>query len=103
MKQGDSRSAQLSVLAPGLPQNEVYMSTQPQNEVYENILPQIEVFQIVLPQPEMNNTDLSQNGVFKIETVNNQLSNKIITIMDYLLNLAVTCCKKVTSKTHMGW
>jgi hypothetical protein len=118
----NSSSAQLGVLAPGLPQNEVYistqpqnevymftqpqnevyMSTQPQNEVYENILPQIEVFQIVLPQPEMNNTDLSQNGVFKIATVNNQLSNKIITIMDYLLNLAVTCCKKLTSNLVNG-
>ena len=62
------------------------LSTQPQNEVYENFLHQIEVFQIVLLQPEMNNTDLSQNGVFKIATVNYQLSNKIITIVDYLLN-----------------
>ena len=98
----NSSSAQLGVLAPGLPQNEVYISTQPQNEVYENILPQIEVFQIVLPQPEMNNTDLSQNGVFKIATINNQLFNKIIIIMDYLLNLAVTCCKKLTSNLVNG-
>jgi len=40
----NSSSAQLGVLAPVLPQNEVYMFTQPQNEVYLSPQPQNEVY-----------------------------------------------------------
>ena len=46
----NSSSAQLGVLAPVLPQNEVYRITLPQNEVYKIALPQYEVSKIVLPQ-----------------------------------------------------
>src|SRR6202051_632234 len=45
----NSSSAQLGVLAPVLPQNEVYRIALPQNEVYEFVLPQSRVFKIVLP------------------------------------------------------
>jgi hypothetical protein len=93
----NSSSAQLGILAPGLPQNEVYIelpslimryikpprlimrymftqphnevykTTLPHNEVYEIVLPQIEVVSNYLPQPEMNNTDLSQMGCSKLQ------------------------------------
>jgi hypothetical protein len=87
----DSSSAQLGVLAPGLPQNvvymftqpnevymftqpnvvymfiqpnEVYMSTQPSNEVYMLTQPQNEVSRIVLPQHEVYIFTQPQNEVF---------------------------------------
>src|SRR5882762_7529889 len=46
----NSISAQLGVLAPVLPQNEVYRITLPQNEVYKIALPQHEVYKVPLPQ-----------------------------------------------------
>src|SRR6202050_4668074 len=73
----NSSSAQLGVLAPVLPQN----------EVFETVLPQKEVFKIVIPQNEVDRSVLPQNGVLII--ANCQLSNKVKTIMDYLLNVAV--------------
>jgi hypothetical protein len=73
----NSSSAKLGVLAPVLPQN----------EVFETVLPQKEVFKIVIPQNEVDRSVLPQNGVLII--ANCQLSNKVKTIMDYLLNVAV--------------
>src|ERR1700689_3444920 len=55
----NSSSVQLGVLAPVLPQNEVYRSVLPQTEVYKTVLP--------------------QNGVFKVVAVNSQLSNRVKT------------------------
>src|ERR1700723_3278015 len=75
----NSSSVQLGVLAPVLPQNEVFRIVLPQNGVFRSrtILPQNEVFKIALPQ----------NGVTII--VNYPLSSKVKTVMDYLLNVAV--------------
>src|SRR6202142_4046535 len=75
----NSSSVQLGVLAPVLPQNEVFRIGLPQNGVFRSrtILPQNEVFKIALPQ----------NGVTII--VNYPLSSKVKTVMDYLLNVAV--------------
>jgi hypothetical protein len=77
----------LGVLAPVLPQNEVYRIALPQNEVFETVLPQKEVFKIVIPQNEVDRSVLPQNGVLIIAIC--QLSNKVKTVMDYLLNVAV--------------
>ena len=68
----NSSSAQLGVLAPGLPQNEVY--------------------RIVLPQ----------NGVFKIVAVNCQLSNRMKPIINFVLNLGVKSFKFLTSTLMHG-
>ena len=84
-------SDSLGVLAPVLPQSEVFRSQNvilPQNEVYKIvvlpqgevirsqnvILPQNDVFQIVPPQNGVNISVLPQNGVCKIDC---QLSNKL--------------------------
>ena len=56
----NSSSTQLGILAPVLPQNEVYRSTPFHNEVYKTILPQNEVFKIVLPQNGVYRTVLPQ-------------------------------------------
>src|ERR1700683_4814639 len=64
----NSSSVQLDILAPVLPQNEVFGS--------------------VLPKTEVNTTVLSQNGVFQI-TVNCQLSKRVKTIIISVLNLGV--------------
>ena len=111
----NSSSAQLGILAPGLPQNEVFRTTLPQNEVFRIILPQNEVFgfvltpsgvfnltlngvfktvppqnevlKFVLPHTEVNRTVLPQNGVFKFVAINCQLSNIVKTIIKSVLNL----------------
>ena len=68
----NSSSAQLGVLAPVMPQNEVFRS--------------------VLPQ----------NGVFKIVAVNCQLSNRVKTIINFVLNLGVKSFKILTSTLMHG-
>ena len=88
----NSSSAQLGVLAPVLPQNEVYRIVLPQNEVYRIVLPQNEVFKSVLPQ----------NGVFKIVAVNCQLSNRVKTIINFVFNLGVKSFKILTSTLMHG-
>jgi hypothetical protein len=60
----DGSSAQLGVLAPVLPQNEVFTIAPPQNGVFRTILPQNEVFKIAQPQNEVYRTVLPQNEVF---------------------------------------
>src|ERR1700691_5899678 len=95
----NSSSAQLGVLAPVLPQNEVYRIVLPQNEVYRIALPQNEVYRFVLPQNgvfkndlpqvEVNRTVLFQSVMFKIDAVNCQLSDRVKTIINFTLNLGV--------------
>ena len=106
----NSSSAQLGVLAPVLPQNEVYnialpqhevyMSTQPQHEVYLSIQPQHEVSKIVLSQNKaltlsevlnltlsgVHNFFLTANGVFEAVTANCQLFNNVKTIVKTVTN-----------------
>ena len=79
----NSSSVQLGVLAPVLPQNEVYRSVLPQTEVYKTVLP--------------------QNGVFKIVAVNCQLSNRVKTTINFVLNLGDKSFNILTSTlTHGG-
>src|SRR5882762_5089620 len=78
----NSSSAQLGVLAPVLPQNEVYRIILPQNEVFRSVLP--------------------QNGVFKIVAVNCQLSNRMKPIINFVLNLGVKSFKILTSTLMHG-
>ena len=94
----NSSSDSLGVLAPVLPQSEVFRS---QNV----ILPQNEVFQIVPPQNGVNISVLHQNGVCKIDC---QLSNKFKAIIDFVLNLGVKSFKILTSTLinggeKLGW
>src|SRR6202451_881130 len=58
-------SAQLGILAPVLPQNEVFITNPPQNEVYRTTLPQNEVYKTTLPQNEVFKIVLPQNGVYR--------------------------------------
>ena len=88
----------LGVLAPVLTQNEVYMSFLPQNEVYMSILPQIGMF-----QTEVNITVLPKNEVFQIVTVNFQLSGRVKTIINFVINFGVQIFKMLPSTlVHCG-
>src|SRR5882672_3882407 len=69
----DSISTQLGVLAPVLPQNEVYRIAPPQNEVYKIAPPQNEVYEIVLPQNEVYKIVQPQNEVYKIAPPQNEV------------------------------
>src|SRR6202044_3089172 len=57
----NSSFAQLSVLAPVLPHNEVYRTTLHHNEVYKTTLPHIEVSITTMPQNEVYKILLAQN------------------------------------------
>src|SRR5882762_8246053 len=73
----------LDVLAPVSTQNEVYMSFLPQNEVYMSFLPKNEVFQIV--------------------AVNFQLSSRVKTIINFVINFGVQRFKMLPSTlVHCG-
>ena len=75
----NSSTAQLGVLAPVLPQNEVYKTVLPQNGVFRTILPQNEVLKIVPPQTE----------VLKSVVISSQFFIKVNAIMETLLNVRV--------------
>src|ERR1700677_3887880 len=117
----DCSSAQLGILAPVLPQNEVYRpppqnevyKNPPQNEVYridlnqnesvlsqlgvfENFIPQNEVLKFVLSQTEVNRTVLPQNDVFKFVAVNCQSFNGVKIIIKFVLNFGVEKFKNLT-------
>src|SRR6266436_8393569 len=78
----------LGVLAPVLPQNEVYMS----------ILPQIG-----MSQTEVNITVLPENEVFQIVAVNFQLSSRVKTIIKFVINSGVRRFKILPSTLiHCG-
>ena len=112
----NSSSAQLGVLAPVLPQNEVYMFTQPQHEVYLSIQPQHEVSKIVLSQNKaltlsevlnltlsgVHNFFLTPNGVFEAVTANCQLFNNVKTIVKTVLNLGCKGSKHLISTLMHG-
>jgi hypothetical protein len=98
----NSSSDSLGILAPVLPQGEMFGSvlTQnmvlPQNEVYRTVLPQHEVFGSVLQngvfkfnlsQTEVNKTVLPQNGLYKNGFFNYQLFAKVKNIVNSLLNI----------------
>src|ERR1700677_2027807 len=93
----NSSSAQLGILAPVLPLNEVYKTlplnevykTLPHNEVYEINMLQNEVERIILPQneAEWNKTVLSQSGMFKTDIVDCHLSDRVKIITNFVLNL----------------
>jgi hypothetical protein len=70
----NSTIAQLGVLAPGLPQNEVFRSDLPQTEVFKFILPQTEVFKSV--------------PAYKSESLSKRVQN-IISEMRSLFDLGV--------------
>ena len=97
----NNSSAQLGILAPVLPQNEVYKSTLPQNEVFgivlpHNgvcILPQNEVFMSILPQNGVYKTVQPQNEMLKSVTVNCQLSCSLKIIIDFVLDIHVKTFK----------
>ena len=84
----NNSSAQLGILAPGLPQNEVYRSTLPQNEVFRIVLPQNGVF--ILPQ----------NEALKSVTANCQLFCNLKIIMDFILDIHVKSFRSWTWILH---
>ena len=107
----------MGVLAPVLPQNEVYGTTPPQNEVYRIalpcnevygcVLPQNGVFKIVLLQVKVNRTVLSQT-VVKMDGVNCQLSDRVKFIFNFGLNLGVRSFNLLISTLihggeNLGW
>src|SRR5882762_6630237 len=69
----NSSSAQLGILAPVLPQNEVYGITPPQNEVYRITPPQKEVYRITPPQNEVNRITPPQNEVYSTALPQNEV------------------------------
>jgi hypothetical protein len=82
-----SSSAQLGILAPGLPQNEVYLSTLPQNEVFRIVLPQNGVF--ILPQNEVFTSTLPPNGVFKTVQLQNEVFKPVTAHCQMFCNLKI--------------
>jgi hypothetical protein len=75
----NNSSAQLGILAPVLPQNEVYRSSLPLNEVLKIVQPQNGVYRAVQPL----------NEVLKSVTANCQLSCNLKIIMDFVLDVQV--------------
>ena len=69
----NSSSAQLGILAPVLPQNEVYGITPPQNKVYRVTPPQNEVYRITSPQKEVYRITPPQNEVNRITPPQNEV------------------------------
>src|SRR5882762_6750851 len=98
----------LDVLAPVSTQNEVYMSFLPQNEVYMSFLPQNKVYMSILPQigmfqTEVNITVLPKNEVFQIVAGNFQLSSRVKTIINFVINFGVQRFKMLPSTlVHCG-
>src|ERR1700734_1761270 len=68
----NSSTAQLGILAPVLPQIEVYKTVLPQNGLFRTILPQNEVLKMVLPQTE----------VLKYVSISSQLFKEVNAIME---------------------
>ena len=98
----NSSSDSLGVLAPVLPDGEMFRPVLPQNmvlpqnEVYRTVLPEHEVFGSVLQngvfkfdlsQTEVNKTVLPQNGLFNNVFVNCQLSDKVKNTVNSLFNI----------------
>ena len=103
----DGSSAQLGVLAPVLPQNEVYRIIPPHNEVYKNVLPQnkaltlIEVLNLTLSG--VFNYFLPPNGMFTIITANYQWFDNMKIAIKIGLNLGVKGFKySISTLIHGG-
>ena len=96
----NSSSDSLGVLAPVLPQSEVYKYyLLSQNEMFGSVQSQ----NMVLPQNEVYKfLVLPQNGVFDIVTVNCQLANKVKAIINFVLNSQVKSFKFLTSTLIHG-
>jgi hypothetical protein len=94
----------LGILAPVLPQNEVYITFPPHHEVYKTTLPHNEVKRIIVPQNEagLNKTVLLQSGMFKTAAVNYQLFDRVKTIINLMLNLRVESFNILTSALIHG-
>src|ERR1700732_3286910 len=87
----NSSSDSLGVLAPVLPQSEVFGSVQSQNMV----LSQNEVYKYYL---------LSQNGVFNVVLVSCQLANKVKVIINFVLNFEVNLTSTlIHGGEKLGW
>ena len=80
-----SSSTQLGVLAPGLPQNEVFRIVLPQNGVF--FLPQNEMFTSTLPPNGVLKTVQLQNEVFKPVTAHCQMFCNLKISPDFALGL----------------
>src|ERR1700733_1476964 len=80
-------SISLGVLAPILPQHEVYMSTLPLHEVFLSTLPLNEVYMSTLPLNKVFKSTLPQNGGFNIFAVNCRFSGIVETVMYFLSNI----------------
>src|SRR6202046_61269 len=80
-------SAQLGILAPVLPQNEVFITNLPQNGVFKTILPQNEVFRIVLPQNGVYRTVLPQKYCKSVLAIYNNMFKRVHKVTFVLLNL----------------
>src|SRR6204780_1511804 len=74
----NSSSAQLGILAPVLPQNEVFRTTLPQNEVFRILLPQNEGFGFVLTPSGMFKTVLPQNEVLKFVLPHSEVNRTVL-------------------------
>jgi len=107
-----SGTAKLGILAPVLPQNEVYRNSLPQNEVYKIVLPHNEV----LTSSEVSNLTLSgvfnfflpPNEVFKMVASKCQLFNNVKTPLKMGLNLGVISSRYLMSTLihggeKLGW
>jgi hypothetical protein len=93
-------SISLGVLAPILPQYEVFKFTLP-SKVYMSTLPPNEVFMSTLPLNEVFKSALPQNEVFNIFSVNCQFSSTIKTVTYFLSNI-VKSFQKLTSTVVCG-
>jgi hypothetical protein len=94
----------LGVLAPVLPQSEIFRTVLPQNEVgsvlqngvLKFVLPQNRVFEVVPSQTEVNKTVLPQNEMFNrvIHTMNSLL-NIADKIMEFLISTVIHSAEKL--------
>jgi hypothetical protein len=90
----NSNSDSLGVLAPVLPQSEMFRTVLPQNEVGSVL--QNRVFEVVPSQTEVNKTVLPQNEMFNrvIHTVNSLL-NIADKIMEFLISTVIHSAEKL--------
>jgi hypothetical protein len=126
----NSSFAQLGILAPVLPHNEVYRTALPHNEVYKTTLPYNEVYKTTMPHNEVSRTILPHNEVFKIALLQNEaelnktilpqtgvfnfdaaicwLSDSVKKIITFVLNVGVKCSNNLSSALihggeKLGW
>ena len=86
-------SAQLGVLAPVLPQNEVFRIALPQNGVFGTILPQNEVFKIPQLRNEVYKIALLQNEVLTLSEVLNLTRSKLVLPPNEVFKIVAANCQ----------